>query len=93
MTQPLSHPLAILGFLGQALFFGRWIVQWWVSERLEESTVPLAFWVISLIGGAMLLLYAALRGDPVFVLGQTVGVLNYSRNIHLIRRRARSGEA
>jgi len=40
-----------IGFLGQGLFFGRWLIQWIASERSAESRVPIAFWYMSLIGG------------------------------------------
>ncbi|MGZ8405065.1 MAG: lipid-A-disaccharide synthase N-terminal domain-containing protein, partial [Nitrospira sp.] len=40
-----------IGFLGQGLFFGRWLVQWIASERTAESRVPVSFWYMSLIGG------------------------------------------
>lgn len=82
----LQNPWAVVGFLGQALFFSRWIVQWIASERKQMSHVPMAFWLISLSGGMLLLVYAIQRHDPVFVLGQGVGVANYLRNIVLIRR-------
>ena len=39
-----------IGFFGQALFFGRWVVQWLASERNAESRVPVSFWYMSLIG-------------------------------------------
>lgn len=78
----------LLGFLGQAAFSGRFIVQWVVSERRKESVVPLAFWWFSLIGGLLLLAYALHRKDPVFILGQAAGLVVYCRNLVLIRRRA-----
>ena len=73
-----------LGLLGQALFFSRFLVQWLASERLKESVVPTAFWYFSLSGGAILLTYAIHRGDPVFILGQSTGVLIYLRNLYFI---------
>ena len=86
----LKNPWAAFGFLGQTLFFSRWIVQWIASERKKESHVPLAFWYISLSGGLVLLIYAIQRHDPVFILGQMIGIANYSRNIVLIRQQALS---
>lgn len=86
----LTSPLAVLGFLGQALFFSRWIVQWIAAEREKRSFVPLSFWWLSLGGGILLLIYAVLRGDPVFVLGQTIGVANYTRNIMLILQQSKA---
>ena len=85
--ETLRDPWVLLGFGAQLLFFSRWIIQWYVSERKGESTVPLSFWVISLTGGCMLLVYAIREGQPVFVLGQLIGILNYSRNIALITRK------
>jgi lipid-A-disaccharide synthase-like uncharacterized protein len=77
----------IFGLLGQAFFTARFVVQWIASERRGESTVPVAFWYLSLAGGSILLAYALLyRHDLVFTLGQAAGLLVYSRNLMLIRR-------
>jgi lipid-A-disaccharide synthase-like uncharacterized protein len=75
-----------IGFLGQGLFFGRWVIQWIVSERTSKSQVPLSFWYMSLIGGLITLAYAIYRKDPVFIAGQGVGAVVYIRNLVLIRR-------
>jgi len=83
----------IIGFLGQALFSMRFLIQWIKSEREKRSTIPIAFWYFSLAGGASLLVYAIHRKDPVFILGQATGLFIYSRNLYLIfreRRRAAS---
>ena len=77
----------VIGFLGQALFSARFIVQWIVSERRSESVIPVAFWVFSIFGGAFLLAYAIYRRDPVFILGQGAGMLVYARNLMLIRKK------
>ena len=77
-----------IGFLGQGLFFGRWVMQWWTSECHEESLVPLAFWYMSLIGGLITLAYAIYRKDPVFIAGQCVGATVYIRNLMLIHRKS-----
>ncbi|HEY7482583.1 MAG TPA: lipid-A-disaccharide synthase N-terminal domain-containing protein [Gemmatimonadales bacterium] len=73
-----------IGFLGQALFSMRFLVQWLRSERAGRSVVPIAFWYLSLGGGLLLLSYAIHRRDPVFILGQGTGVIVYLRNLHLI---------
>lgn len=82
-----------VGFLGQALFSMRFIVQWWASERQRRSVVPLAFWYFSLAGGATLLGYAIYRMDPVFIVGQLAGLFVYSRNLMLIARVRRESAA
>jgi len=73
-----------LGFLAQALFAARFLVQWIASEKAKKSVVPVAFWFLSLTGGGLLLAYAIWRRDPVFIVGQSTGFLIYSRNIYLI---------
>jgi lipid-A-disaccharide synthase-like uncharacterized protein len=75
-----------VGFLGQGLFFGRWVIQWVASEKKAESQVPIAFWYMSLIGGLITLAYAIYREDPVFIAGQSIGSLVYIRNLMLISR-------
>ncbi|HLU39328.1 MAG TPA: lipid-A-disaccharide synthase N-terminal domain-containing protein [Planctomycetota bacterium] len=77
----------VLGFVGQALFFARMLVQWIASERRRESVVPIQFWWFSLLGGLMLFAYFIWRRDIVGVLGQTTGVVVYARNLRLIYRR------
>jgi len=74
----------IVGFCAQGLFSLRFIVQWIVSEKQKKSVVPVYFWYISIAGGTMLLVYAIHRRDPVFILGQSMGILVYSRNLMLI---------
>jgi lipid-A-disaccharide synthase-like uncharacterized protein len=75
-----------LGLLGQALFAGRFLVQWVRSEQAGRSVIPLAFWWLSIGGSLLLLAYAIHRRDPVFILGQSTGLLIYSRNLQLLRR-------
>lgn len=77
----------VIGFLAQAMFTARFVVQWIASERRQQSYVPVAFWYLSLAGGATLLAYAIHRRDPVFILGQSAGLLVYVRNLILIHRR------
>jgi len=78
-----------LGFLAQALFTMRFAVQWIASERAGRSVVPLAFWLFSIGGGLLLLLYALYRRDPVFIAGQAFGVFVYVRNLHFVLRERR----
>lgn len=74
----------VVGFFGQALFFARMMVQWVASEREKKSVVPVGFWWLSLLGGAMLFGYFVWRRDIIGVLGQTTGVVVYARNLRLI---------
>lgn len=83
----LPWPWLVFGFAAQALFTGRMLIQWLASERAGKSTVPTAFWWMSLAGGLTLSVYFLRRGDPVGVLGQSTGVLIYARNLWLIHKR------
>jgi lipid-A-disaccharide synthase-like uncharacterized protein len=76
----------VVGFTGQVMFSLRFLIQWWYSERQKRSVIPVAFWFLSLAGGATLLGYAIYRRDPVFIAGQAAGLLVYSRNLYFIYR-------
>ena len=77
----------IIGFVGQGLFASRFIVQWIYSEKKRESSIPIAFWYLSILGGLGLLTYAIFRKDPVIILGQTFGIFIYLRNLFLIYKK------
>ncbi|WP_157203410.1 lipid-A-disaccharide synthase N-terminal domain-containing protein [Methylomicrobium agile] len=73
-----------VGFLGQALFSARFLVQWIQSEKQKKSVFPIAFWYFSIAGGITLLAYAVYRQDPVFILGQASGLFIYLRNLYFV---------
>ncbi len=76
-----------IGTLGQLVFFSRWIIQWLSSEKSKTSVIPIAFWWCSLIGGIITLIYAHHIGSFPFMLAQAIGIIVYTRNLLLIRRR------
>jgi lipid-A-disaccharide synthase-like uncharacterized protein len=82
----LSTFWLVLGFSGQGLFASRFLVQWISSERKRRSHIPVAFWYLSILGGLITLAYAIHLGDPPFILGQSMGVFVYSRNLVLLKR-------
>ena len=83
----------LVGFVGQALFSARFIIQWFVSEKAKESVVPVAFWYFSILGGMTLLTYAIWRRDPVIIAGQAGGLLIYARNLWFIHnKRAKAAD-
>jgi len=88
--QDIPTSWLILGFVGQALFSMRFLIQWIYSEREKRSIIPTAFWYFSLGGGLTLLFYAILREDPVFIVGQGTGLFIYMRNLMLIRKEIES---
>jgi len=80
----------LLGFAAQALFTARFLVQWIASERAGHSVIPVAFWIFSIGGGLLLLVYALYRKDPVFIAGQAFGVFVYVRNLYFVTRDRRT---
>lgn len=82
-----------IGFVGQGLFFMRFFVQWIASEKAKKSVIPDLFWYFSIGGGAVLLAYALYRQDPVFIIGQAMGLLIYMRNIYFVRQSQRAKDS
>lgn len=78
-----------IGFGAQLMFSARFLVQWIASEKARSSVMPVTFWYFSLAGGLMLFAYAVYRMDPVFIMGQSFGVVVYSRNIYLLYKEGR----
>ena len=84
---------AYIGIIAQALFTARFVVQWLASEKAGRSVIPFSFWLLSIGGGLLLLIYALYRRDPVFILGQAFGVLIYLRNLTFVLRERREEKA
>lgn len=78
--------LLILGVLSQITFTLRFIYQWLHAEKHKISSLPMGFWVLSLVGATMILIYAIIRKDPVLFVGHLFGLVIYSRNAYLIRQ-------
>lgn len=80
-----------IGFFAQALFMGRFVVQWIASERARRSVVPEIFWYFSIGGGVLLLAYSIYRVDPVYMFGQGLGLLIYIRNLYFVWSHKKTG--
>jgi lipid-A-disaccharide synthase-like uncharacterized protein len=83
----------LLGFVAQLFFTARFLVQWIASERAGRSVIPVAFWLFSIGGGALLLIYALYRKDAVFIAGQAFSFFVYARNLYFVMRDRRAGAA
>lgn len=83
---PTEILILAVGFAGQTMFFMRFFVQWLYSEKHKRSLIPTAFWYFSLGGAFLLLTYAIIKKDPVFIVGQSTGFIIYTRNLILIKR-------
>ena len=73
--------LVVFGSIGQLIFSLRFVYQWLYSSKKHQSLLPDGFWIISLIGSGIIIIYAIIRRDPVLILGQAFGFVAYSRNI------------
>lgn len=78
--------LLIWGSVAQIIFTLRFLYQWIYSEKHKESLLPFGFWLLSLIGSAMILIYAILRKDPVLLAGHAMGLVIYFRNILILKK-------
>lgn len=84
MWEFIKDPWVIVGFIGQITFSLRMLVQWLASEKAKNSIVTAPFWYLSIIGSLFLFCYAVHRKDPVFIVGQSLGLIVYARNISLM---------
>lgn len=76
----------VVGWLGNAVFFSRFFVQWYATEKLKRVVVPTAFWWLSLLGSLLLLVYSVHRRDSVFIFAYLFTWLPYIRNLVIHRR-------
>lgn len=86
LANKLANPLVVFGLAGQGVFMLRFVWQWYCSERVGRSYVPLGFWYLSILGGMMTLAYALIVIEPVLILAQSLGLPIYIRNLVLIHR-------
>jgi lipid-A-disaccharide synthase-like uncharacterized protein len=83
-----------IGAIAQVLFTARFVLQLIASERAGRSVFPLAFWFFSIGGGVLLLVYAIVKKNPVYILAQAFSVWVYARNLMLeFRERERRASA
>ncbi len=82
----MSDPWKIFGIGAQFLFMMRFIVQWVASEKSKKSVIPPAFWYFSILGALSLLVYGIKQREPVIILGQSVPILIYVRNLYLLKK-------
>ncbi len=86
LLKQIKDPWVVFGFGAQFVFFMRFAVQWFVSERRGRSHIPVAFWWLSIVGGLMTLVYAIKIESLPFMAAQVLSVGIYVRNLMLIYR-------
>tara|TARA_B100000809_G_scaffold266893_1_gene332647 strand:+ start:5834 stop:6451 length:618 start_codon:yes stop_codon:yes gene_type:complete len=82
----ISSWLLVLGIVSQLVFTFRFIYQWVLSVRIKTSELPSGFWIISLLGAMLILIYAIFRKDPILFIGQVFGLVIYIRNLMILKR-------
>jgi len=78
--------LLVLGIVSQTVFTLRFVYQWLYSEKHKESSLPLGFWALSLIGSLLILTYAIFRVDYVLLVGHSLGAIIYFRNLLILKK-------
>ena len=73
-------------FVGEAIFGGRFVLQWLASERKQKSHIPVAFWYMSIVGTIMLLAYSVHIEKPVLILAFALQIVIYTRNLSIIKK-------
>jgi lipid-A-disaccharide synthase-like uncharacterized protein len=83
------HTWKVVGWLGNLVFFSRFFVQWYATERKKQVVVPVGFWWLSLVGSVLLFSYALFyRRDSVFIFAYAFTWIPYVRNLVIHHRHA-----
>lgn len=85
-TYSISIFWHLLGTIAYGLFSSRFWIQWWYAEKARASTLPVAFWWLSLIGAFLSIVYFARINDLVNLIGPLLGIIPYARNLMLIQK-------
>ena len=77
----------VIGWIGNAIFFSRFFVQWYATEKKRQVVVPQAFWWLSLIGSVTLLCYGLFYlHDSVVSFAYAFTWIPYIRSLVIHRR-------
>ena len=85
-NEAIPYWLLWLGIISQVVFTLRFVYQWLYSEYKKTSELPLGFWLLSLTGSILILVYAINRKDPVLFVGHLLGSIIYVRNLILLHK-------
>lgn len=77
----------VIGWTGQLVFFSRFIVQWYATERKKQVVVPSAFWWLSIVGSLLLLVFAVFYDKHyVVIFSYAFSWIPYVRNLIIHHR-------
>lgn len=79
----LVDPWIVFGFTAQFVFFMRFVVQWYASEKKKKTVIPVLFWYLSLLGTVMIFAYSIYRHDVVFISASVLNFFLYLRNLQI----------
>lgn len=77
----LKDPWVVFGFFAQFIFFLRFILQWYLSEKYQKIIIPKLFWYLSIFGAILILIYSIHRKDPVFIVAGFLQIIIFSRSL------------
>ena len=83
----------IIGWLGNVVFFSRFFVQWYATEKRKQVVVPVLFWWLSLAGSLLLLSYSLRKEDSVFIFAYAFTWIPYIRNLIIHHRHVKAQQA
>ena len=78
--------LLALGIVSQLIFTLRFIFQWIISEKNKFSQLPNTFWILSIVGSVLILIYSIFRKDPILFIGHAFGIIIYCRNLMILKK-------
>lgn len=84
----------VLGVPASVIFYGRFYVQWIVSEIRRKSVMPVSFWYMSSLGSLMLLVYGVVTSSALGTFSHCFNIAVYSRNlVHIWRGKGKLSPA
>ena len=80
-------PGVIIGGIAACIFYGRFYLQWYTSEKAKRSVVPIGFWYMSSVGSLLLFGYGVYQQSAVGTMSHCFNIFIYARNlIHIWRK-------
>lgn len=76
----------LFGAAGGMIFSSRFWVQWWFAEQKKRSELGRAFWILSITGTILSLIYFTHIRDYVSLFYNCFALIPYLRNLTLLRR-------
>jgi len=89
----ITGVLLALGIFGQIVYTSRFFYQWYYTERTQESSLPMWFWILSLLGSILLFTHGIFRDDPVLVAAHFFGAIIYMRDMYLLKKTTKQPQA